>query len=327
MDTGYTGEGYEREEPNFSSGVRDLRDRQDQWVATHRAHLGDPKANPGVGWRSMNPDVDLRELERRFKQSGSVEDEVAYLNARLRAGSLSHSRLLLAAALEHPAAKRIVPPKPPGLPKLSPALGGGEVVVTEVRTMDPYPGHRGLSGFADVIGRGPKGSDDYAVRCIIAIAESLVPILKDGIRWPSNLGPDVVLRRARQWANAYSTGATDHAARSRLRKLRSDVQVSNDSMNDWLMEQGSSYTQDQAVQVFEILTVLISGLTLTAFLPAKDLPEDSPMYDVARSWEIARESWADTTREADFAWRDVHRIAHGRVLDHVRKEVVPWLLG
>jgi len=46
----------------------------------------------------------LRLLERRWQESGSVEDEAALLGARVRAGELKRERLEFAALLGHPAA-------------------------------------------------------------------------------------------------------------------------------------------------------------------------------------------------------------------------------
>jgi hypothetical protein len=47
----------------------------------------------------------LRQLERRFRATGSVEDEAAYLQERVRVGDLGERSLELAAYLEHPAAR------------------------------------------------------------------------------------------------------------------------------------------------------------------------------------------------------------------------------
>ncbi len=44
-------------------------------------------------------DEKLRELERRFKETGSVEDEAVWLKERVRVGDLTQERLELAAAL------------------------------------------------------------------------------------------------------------------------------------------------------------------------------------------------------------------------------------
>jgi hypothetical protein len=49
-------------------------------------------------------DSNLRELERQFHASGSVEDEAAWLRARAQAGELSEERLELAAYCGHEAA-------------------------------------------------------------------------------------------------------------------------------------------------------------------------------------------------------------------------------
>ena len=52
-------------------------------------------------------DARLRELERRWRESGSVEDEAAYLRERVRVGDLRQDRLELAAYCGHEAAARI----------------------------------------------------------------------------------------------------------------------------------------------------------------------------------------------------------------------------
>ena len=49
-------------------------------------------------------DAKLRELERKWKESGSVEDEAAYLRERVRVGDLTQERLELAAYCGHGAA-------------------------------------------------------------------------------------------------------------------------------------------------------------------------------------------------------------------------------
>lgn len=51
----------------------------------------------------------LRALERRWLESGSADDQEAWLRARLRAGELSRARLRLLACLGHVVAARIEP--------------------------------------------------------------------------------------------------------------------------------------------------------------------------------------------------------------------------
>lgn len=50
-------------------------------------------------------DEQLRELERRWKKTETVEDEAAYLRERLRVGELTETQLRLALYLGHPAAQ------------------------------------------------------------------------------------------------------------------------------------------------------------------------------------------------------------------------------
>lgn len=52
-------------------------------------------------------DSRLRELERRWRETGSAEDEAAWLSERLRVGVLSREHLVLAAKLGHLAALRV----------------------------------------------------------------------------------------------------------------------------------------------------------------------------------------------------------------------------
>jgi hypothetical protein len=49
-------------------------------------------------------DTKLRALERRWKETGTVEDETAYLQERVRAGTLSQETLERAARCGHAAA-------------------------------------------------------------------------------------------------------------------------------------------------------------------------------------------------------------------------------
>jgi hypothetical protein len=53
-------------------------------------------------------DERLRGLERRWKESGSAEDEAAYLAARVRSGDIDRERLLLVAYLGHRPAEQVI---------------------------------------------------------------------------------------------------------------------------------------------------------------------------------------------------------------------------
>ena len=54
-------------------------------------------------------DSKLRELERRWRETGSVDDEAAYLRERVRVGDLTQERLELAAYCGHEGARRAAP--------------------------------------------------------------------------------------------------------------------------------------------------------------------------------------------------------------------------
>lgn len=57
-------------------------------------------------------DQRLRELERKWRESGSVEDEAAYLRERVRVGDLTQERLELAAYCGHEGARASLPDSP-----------------------------------------------------------------------------------------------------------------------------------------------------------------------------------------------------------------------
>ncbi|MBX3467746.1 MAG: hypothetical protein KF878_12750 [Planctomycetes bacterium] len=59
-------------------------------------------------------DAKLRELERRWRETGAVEDEAAYLLERVRVGDLTRERLELAAYCGHEGARRAVGDVQPG---------------------------------------------------------------------------------------------------------------------------------------------------------------------------------------------------------------------
>jgi hypothetical protein len=52
-------------------------------------------------------DTRLRELERRWKESGAIDDELAYVKERMRTGGLDQRRVELAAWCGHEASKRL----------------------------------------------------------------------------------------------------------------------------------------------------------------------------------------------------------------------------
>jgi len=63
-------------------------------------------------------DADLRELERRFRETGSVDDEAAWLRARIQAGELSEGRLRLAIYFGHAGSSDVLDQEIPVIDRL-----------------------------------------------------------------------------------------------------------------------------------------------------------------------------------------------------------------
>jgi hypothetical protein len=76
----------------------------------------------------------LRELERRWRESGSVDDEASWLSERMRAGTLTRDRLELAAYCGSAAASKLVEP-PSRSRKLRPFMLGLQPWGVEARVL------------------------------------------------------------------------------------------------------------------------------------------------------------------------------------------------
>ncbi len=115
-------------------------------------------------------DARLRELERRWRESGAVEDEAALLRERLRQGALGSSRLELAADLGHPGA----------------ASALGRAPASAAALVDP--------GWAV---RTAAAGAEAAVRCAAAAARACLPLH----RWhrPGDDVPERVLETVEAW--------------------------------------------------------------------------------------------------------------------------------
>jgi hypothetical protein len=102
-------------------------------------------------------DSNLRELERRFRTSGSVEDEAAWLLARVRAGELEQSKLNAAAFLEHKAARLA------GYSELPLWNNDIRAFVSEIIALGAWRTPKGA----------PSAANQLAIRCLCASAYSL----------------------------------------------------------------------------------------------------------------------------------------------------------
>lgn len=85
-------------------------------------------------------DADLRELERKWRETGLVEDGVVCLLARVRGGALDHERLMLAAYLGDDAAYQALGAAPPDFPPTRPASSFAEWVECLYRAIEVSDG-------------------------------------------------------------------------------------------------------------------------------------------------------------------------------------------
>ena len=135
-------------------------------------------------------DSKLRELERRWKETGSVEDEAAYLLERVRVGDLTRERLELAAYWGHRSARV--------------ATCGVEIAPDPCEPGTEPEHWEATSAF--LVKAGPE----YAVGAGLSAAELALPVW-EGIS--SNRQPRVEVDAVRVWlAGATNADATFDAA-------------------------------------------------------------------------------------------------------------------
>ena len=131
-------------------------------------------------------DADLRELGRRWRETGSVEDEAAWLRARVQAGELEQSRLELAASLGScPAAEAQSSALPVAslrvlLEQISSI--GGRVLVRSLMAM----------GYAVL----PVWKEEHP------LSEEPVPLLSLTDAWLVGSAPDFCERTSARWEDA-----------------------------------------------------------------------------------------------------------------------------
>jgi hypothetical protein len=158
----------------------------------------------GLHTTRRNPDERTRRLERRWRESGAIEDESAWLRARVRGGDLSPHRLAAAAALGHPAAvlatDRLAPPLkiPWGFGISWPAAPGG------VKRYGPFPRHDSGGELLELFrSLGPE----FAARVALAAATHAVNEHEEGLESAGDVlsegyDPDVFGMSAEEIASA-----------------------------------------------------------------------------------------------------------------------------
>lgn len=154
-------------------------------------------------------DSHLRELERRFKESGSVEDEVAYLLERVRLGELDRDMLELAAYCGHQASCQALGDQVPRMPeKLKAWVEGLQV-----------------------------WNKETCVRAVIAVAQTCISIWAK--RYPEENRPQRAIASAIAWAMCPCEGheraartARDAAVEARAAGLTEAVET-DPELSSW----------------------------------------------------------------------------------------------
>jgi hypothetical protein len=176
-------------------------------------------------------DGELRALERRWHETGEVEDEARWHLARVRAGALPQARLELAALLGVPGAlsalNRRRVPKPPGSPEgLRAWLGEVEAHGAEA-TRRAGLAVAGLH-LADALReqrRDAEARAEEAARVGVELQRGTpneMDALLDGVFEDAWRGDEALLRAARAWFDGLVRAALrpdDATAQARLRTL------------------------------------------------------------------------------------------------------------
>ncbi len=139
-------------------------------------------------------DTKLRELERRWRDTGAVQDEAAWLKERVRVGDLSREVVELCALCGHEAALLVLP-SPSGLTRLG------------TRMWEAVAGKWLSEPLRKVAGH------EAAVRAAVAVARLVLPCAEE--LFPNDPRPSGALRAAESWVRSRSSDHREAATRAR----------------------------------------------------------------------------------------------------------------
>jgi hypothetical protein len=242
-------------------------------------------------------DTTLRELERRFRASGSVEDEAAWLRARVRAGELEQDELDLAAYLLNEAAR----------------LAVGEEAWLELTSSAKTRGNYGRSkSVGDDIEIWIQALEywdpELSIRAAIAVGADLLPRVR-GMERPGFLSPPGALevcQRALEASEDWLVAQTE----DRLQAVR-------DLWNQGAMPRLNPWQ----------LAVLRVPRVVVSVLDRRDEYERESGASVARrAHELIANSISvqhDEINGADFAEEQAYQQVKGVISD----ELTQWVLG
>lgn len=267
-------------------------------------------------------DVRVRKAYRRWQSTGDPRDEAAWIHERLRAG-LDPERLRVASLLNHPAAVLLMPreeasdhPAIRHLPEDDPPGQHGATMSVLCRVVADM-------GYDGRVVIGSAASVDGTAMTMHAIARWHQLGLPERDRWLTRV-VDLArfLPNARRWLRFLEEGREDPASR-----------LANEFVGRFYLPVHMATQVEQRIAYREACGSLLSLVEFVGsegpFVPHPvhgtewpDLPElcaFNAYVHAVNAWE----EWFQSQRGDDF--ETARRVAHERVLDHVRREVIPWL--
>ena len=140
-------------------------------------------------------DEQLRQLERRWKETGAIEDEAAWLRARVQSGAVTEDRLRLAAYFGSAAASMALRDPPSdwmaGWPLQAEPWGGGPPMIQRPEGGYGYPSYL-ASWLHDL----PSWDLKVIVRLLLGIARAALPAFEKA--YPDEPGPRLALEDIEQ---------------------------------------------------------------------------------------------------------------------------------
>ena len=144
-------------------------------------------------------DQELRELERRFRETGTAADEANWIRGRLRVGELQRDRVRLASYLGHEAAGRLLDEK-----ETAPSVAGDSYDAETCYFPLLAVWTRGLCRF----GREP------AVRAGLAASTATLPVFEGA--YPGCQEPRAALELVEEWVLDQTPDRAERAVRAGL---------------------------------------------------------------------------------------------------------------
>lgn len=246
-------------------------------------------------------DEELRQLFRRWKETGACADEAAYLSARVRAGELTLERLELAAWLGCEGATAVVSPDDAELSEV--ALASKRAPIPRKGSADPS---RALGRYAQVWDDGLAKSPEASKRALIGMGWAAEAFLRTFDE--SNSTPREVLEAAEQ--------ALLHPGEEQTQDLAAALAALHLELGD------PPPSQKRADRLFYALEVLRQAGAVVTGQAELSPAEDDRTWSAARGMGPVHWGLDGLQKALGSGYRGAERAVKA-VIDEVR----PWALG